>query len=139
MFEAGALSGREKALIALAAANALQCPYCIDVYTRASLENGSNLEILELPLGDSLPRHIAEFDPRRLAGRAIATGLHCYGGTAGAGVELWRHDRQDRLRSCQVRRLLGCTAPAPGSSWRIEGRNAVGFDAVLGSSVPPGC
>jgi alkylhydroperoxidase/carboxymuconolactone decarboxylase family protein len=44
VFEAGALSGREKALIALAVANALQCPYCIDVYTRSSLENGSNLE-----------------------------------------------------------------------------------------------
>jgi alkylhydroperoxidase/carboxymuconolactone decarboxylase family protein len=44
VFEEGALSCREKALIALAVANALQCPYCIDVYTRNSLENGSNLE-----------------------------------------------------------------------------------------------
>src|SRR4051812_26181497 len=44
VFEEGALSSREKALIALAVANALQCPYCIDVYTRNSLENGSNLE-----------------------------------------------------------------------------------------------
>src|SRR3954453_22644726 len=44
VFEDGALSPREKALIALAVSNALQCPYCIDVYTRSSLENGSNLE-----------------------------------------------------------------------------------------------
>ena len=44
VFQEGALSAREKALIALAVANALQCPYCIDVYTRSSLENGSNLE-----------------------------------------------------------------------------------------------
>src|SRR3954447_19239557 len=44
VFRGGALSAREKALIALAVANALQCPYCIDAYTRASLENGSNLE-----------------------------------------------------------------------------------------------
>jgi 4-carboxymuconolactone decarboxylase len=44
VFEEGALTGREKALIALAVANTLQCPYCIDVFTRSSLENGSNLE-----------------------------------------------------------------------------------------------
>lgn len=41
---AGALTVREKALIALAVAHAVQCPYCIDAYTRASLEAGSNLE-----------------------------------------------------------------------------------------------
>ena len=44
VFEEGALSEREKALIALAVAHAVQCPYCIDAYTRASLEKGSNLE-----------------------------------------------------------------------------------------------
>ena len=41
---AGALTTREKALIALAVAHTVQCPYCIDAYTRASLEVGSNLE-----------------------------------------------------------------------------------------------
>jgi len=44
VFAEGALTGREKALIALAVAHAVQCPYCIDAYTRASLEKGSNLE-----------------------------------------------------------------------------------------------
>ncbi|MEO6809481.1 MAG: arsenosugar biosynthesis-associated peroxidase-like protein [Isosphaeraceae bacterium] len=44
VFQDGALSAREKALIALAVANALQCPYCIDVYTKSSLESGSNLD-----------------------------------------------------------------------------------------------
>jgi alkylhydroperoxidase/carboxymuconolactone decarboxylase family protein len=44
VFEEGALSVREKALIALSVAHVLQCPYCIDVYTRTSLEQGSNLE-----------------------------------------------------------------------------------------------
>ncbi len=44
VFEEGALGEREKALIALAVAHAVQCPYCIDAYTRASLEKGSNLE-----------------------------------------------------------------------------------------------
>jgi alkylhydroperoxidase/carboxymuconolactone decarboxylase family protein len=44
VFAEGALSEREKALIALAVASAVQCPYCIDAYTQASLEKGSNLE-----------------------------------------------------------------------------------------------
>ena len=43
VFREGALSEREKALIALAVAHTVQCPYCIDAYTRASLEKGSNL------------------------------------------------------------------------------------------------
>ncbi len=44
VFADGALSEREKALIALAVAHAVQCPYCIDAYTSACLEKGSNLE-----------------------------------------------------------------------------------------------
>lgn len=44
VFAEGALTQREKALIALAVAHAVQCPYCIDAYTQASLEKGSNLE-----------------------------------------------------------------------------------------------
>lgn len=44
VFAEGALSEREKALIALAVAHTVQCPYCIDAYTRACLEKGSNLE-----------------------------------------------------------------------------------------------
>lgn len=44
VFEEGALTEREKCLIALAVANALECPYCIDAYTQASLEKGSNLD-----------------------------------------------------------------------------------------------
>jgi alkylhydroperoxidase/carboxymuconolactone decarboxylase family protein len=43
VFREGELTEREKALIALAVAHAVQCPYCIDAYTRASLEKGSNL------------------------------------------------------------------------------------------------
>lgn len=40
----GALSKREKALIALAVAHAEKCPYCIDAYTTRCLETGSNPE-----------------------------------------------------------------------------------------------
>jgi 4-carboxymuconolactone decarboxylase len=43
VFAEGELSEREKALIALAVAHAVQCPYCIDAYTNACLEKGSNL------------------------------------------------------------------------------------------------
>ena len=44
VFADGALSEREKSLIAIAVATAVQCPYCIDAYTQASLEKGSNLD-----------------------------------------------------------------------------------------------
>ncbi|SFF56376.1 alkylhydroperoxidase/carboxymuconolactone decarboxylase family protein [Fontimonas thermophila] len=40
----GALSKREKALIALAIAHAEKCPYCIDAYTTACLEAGASSE-----------------------------------------------------------------------------------------------
>lgn len=41
VFEDGALSKREKSLIALAVAHAIQCPYCIDAYTQDSMAQGS--------------------------------------------------------------------------------------------------
>lgn len=43
VFAAGELTEREKALVALAVAHAVQCPYCIDAYTQACLEKGSNI------------------------------------------------------------------------------------------------
>ena len=42
--EEGALTKREKALIGLAVAHAIQCPYCIDAFAQSSLEAGSNTE-----------------------------------------------------------------------------------------------
>lgn len=44
VFAEGALTEREKALIALGVAHAVQCPYCIDAYTKTSLEKGANKE-----------------------------------------------------------------------------------------------
>lgn len=44
VFQEGALTAREKALIALAVAHAIQCPYCIDSYTQICLENAANKE-----------------------------------------------------------------------------------------------
>ncbi len=43
VFADGALSEREKALIALAVAHTVQCPYCIDAYSNACLQKGSDL------------------------------------------------------------------------------------------------
>ncbi len=44
VFAEGALSAREKALIALAVAHTVQCPYCIDAYSKECLQQGSDLE-----------------------------------------------------------------------------------------------
>ena len=44
VFADGALTPREKALIALGVAHAVQCPYCIDAYSTESLKQGADLE-----------------------------------------------------------------------------------------------
>lgn len=44
VFKEGALTEREKSLIALAVSHAIQCPYCIDSYSVDSLEKGCNEE-----------------------------------------------------------------------------------------------
>jgi len=44
VFEEGALTSREKSLIALAVAHTIQCPYCIDAYTGDSLQRGITKE-----------------------------------------------------------------------------------------------
>jgi 4-carboxymuconolactone decarboxylase len=44
VFKEGALTEREKALIALGVAHAVQCPYCIDAFSTACLEKGSTPE-----------------------------------------------------------------------------------------------
>lgn len=44
VFEEGALTAKEKSLIALAVAHTVQCPYCIDAYTEDSLDKGASEE-----------------------------------------------------------------------------------------------
>ena len=44
VFADGALSAREKALIALGVAHAVQCPYCIDAYSQEALKTGADLD-----------------------------------------------------------------------------------------------
>jgi alkylhydroperoxidase/carboxymuconolactone decarboxylase family protein len=40
VFAEGALTAREKSLIALAVSHAMQCPYCIDAYSTDAVEKG---------------------------------------------------------------------------------------------------
>ena len=48
VFEEGALTAREKSLIALAVAHTEQCPYCIAAYTKDDLQRGiTNDEMME--------------------------------------------------------------------------------------------
>ena len=44
VFAEGALTAREKSLIALAVAHSVQCPYCIDAYTQDCQQKGVDLE-----------------------------------------------------------------------------------------------
>ncbi|HBC05871.1 MAG TPA: arsenosugar biosynthesis-associated peroxidase-like protein [Aequorivita sp.] len=44
VFEEGALSAREKSLIALAVAHTEMCPYCIDAYSQDGLQRGITKE-----------------------------------------------------------------------------------------------
>ena len=44
VFQEGALTSREKALIALAVAHTVSCPYCIDAYSSTCLEKGADEE-----------------------------------------------------------------------------------------------
>ncbi|WP_029489803.1 arsenosugar biosynthesis-associated peroxidase-like protein [Aquimarina agarivorans] len=44
VFKDGALSAREKSLIALAVSHVVKCPYCIDAYTKDGLQRGITKE-----------------------------------------------------------------------------------------------
>ena len=44
VFKEGALSAREKSLIALAVSHTVQCPYCIDAYSKDALQRGIEKE-----------------------------------------------------------------------------------------------
>jgi alkylhydroperoxidase/carboxymuconolactone decarboxylase family protein len=46
VFADGALTAREKSLIALGVALAVRCPYCIDAYSKDTLEKGCDPEQL---------------------------------------------------------------------------------------------
>ena len=66
VFEDGELTEREKALIALAVAHAVQCPYCIDAYTQACLEKGSHLGEMTEAIHVATARHFGRPRPSGL-------------------------------------------------------------------------
>lgn len=68
-----------------AAVSGLMCRNMLSVGWDGRLFDCDFNQMLDLEVGDSLPRHISEFDAARLHGRRISTARHCYGCTAGAG------------------------------------------------------
>ena len=68
-----------------AAAAGVMCRTTLSVGWDGRLYDCDFNQMLELTTGPGTPAHIRDFDPDRLASRAIVTGNHCYGCTAGAG------------------------------------------------------
>jgi radical SAM/Cys-rich protein len=68
-----------------AAAAGVMCRSTLSVGWDGRLYDCDFNQMLDLGLGANLPRHIRDFDVERIAQRAIVTGQHCFGCTAGAG------------------------------------------------------
>lgn len=68
-----------------AAVAGVMCRTTLSVDWQGGLHDCDFNQMLDLGLQPGLPQHIRDFDAARLSGRAIVTGRHCYGCTAGAG------------------------------------------------------
>ena len=68
-----------------AAAAGVMCRYTLSVSWDGRLYDCDFNQMLELPVSQSAPQHIRDFDPAQLHHRRIVTGTHCYGCTAGSG------------------------------------------------------
>jgi radical SAM/Cys-rich protein len=68
-----------------AAAAGVMCRTTLSVGWDGTLYDCDFNQMLDLPVGETLPRHIRDFDAARFAGRTIVLGPHCFGCTAGAG------------------------------------------------------
>src|SRR5262245_26947170 len=67
------------------AARAVMCRNTISIGWDGTLYDCDFNQMLELPVEQSAPRHVRDFDATRLNARAIVTDRHCFGCTAGAG------------------------------------------------------
>ena len=115
VFAEGALGEREKALIALGVAHAVQCPYCIDAYTKTCLEKGADLEqMTEAVHVAAAIRGGASHGARRPDARARAA--------RGNGVVPARRDRPPST---------------PSSRARLRGRRGPGVSARAARRSPP--
>ena len=68
-----------------AAADGVMCRDTLSVDWEGHLYDCDFNQMLGLPVEAASPRHVRDFGTLRLTGRAIVTGRHCYGCTAGAG------------------------------------------------------
>jgi radical SAM/Cys-rich protein len=68
-----------------AAAAGVMCRSTVSVGWDGTLYDCDFNQMLEMPLGPALPRHIRDFNAAELQTRHIVTANHCYGCTAGAG------------------------------------------------------
>lgn len=68
-----------------AAVEGVMCRSMISVGYDGHLFDCDFNQMLELPLVESMPRHVRDLSNASVVGRAIVTGRHCYGCTAGAG------------------------------------------------------
>lgn len=68
-----------------AAIEGLMCRNTVSVGWDGKLYDCDFNQMLEMELPKSLPQTIHDFEYRKLADRAICTGQHCYGCTAGSG------------------------------------------------------
>lgn len=67
------------------AAHGLMCRSTVSVGWDGRLHDCDFNQMLEIPVSEDSPRHIRDFDLSALDARAIQTGPHCFGCTAGAG------------------------------------------------------
>ena len=68
-----------------ASVDGLMCRNLISVNWDGRLSDCDFNQMLDLPVGNTVPQTIHEFDLALLARRRVVTGMHCYGCTAGAG------------------------------------------------------
>jgi radical SAM/Cys-rich protein len=68
-----------------ASVEGLMCRNLVSVNWDGRLSDCDFNQMLDLPVEDTVPQTIHEFDLALLSRRRVVTGLHCYGCTAGAG------------------------------------------------------
>lgn len=63
----------------------LMCRHLISIDWRGRVYDCDFNQMLDIPLAARAPKRLWEIEPATLAGAPIATGMHCFGCTAGAG------------------------------------------------------
>jgi radical SAM/Cys-rich protein len=67
------------------AAKNVMCKFTLSVSWDGYLYDCDFNQMLEMKVNHGAPTHIKDFDEKKLHGRKVITGQHCYGCTAGAG------------------------------------------------------